>query len=50
MDVHYLRVVAAVEDQPQLSATTTVQVRRSEQQHAGQGVHGYPLPPGGGRC
>jgi hypothetical protein len=28
MDVHYLRVVAALEDQPQLSATTTLQVHR----------------------
>ena len=50
MDVHYLRVVAAVEGQPQLSATTTVQVRSSQQQHAGPGVHGCPLPPGSGRC
>jgi hypothetical protein len=28
MDVHYLRVVAALEDQPQLSATTTLQVHQ----------------------
>jgi cadherin EGF LAG seven-pass G-type receptor 1 len=30
MDVHYLRVVAALEDHPQLSATTTLQVRGTE--------------------